>query len=99
MKKFFFALMCAIVLVGCSAGSQDPRNKSLEECDNTTYRCWELVTTYMGYSSSSYIWATEYIVVASIQTAYAYVPSGTKYTYKPNAAKDAESCEAQNPEE
>lgn len=101
MKKLFFVLVCAMALMSCNMGSQDPRNKNLEECDNVTYRCWEMTTTasLLGVKATetSYVWCTEYMIVATIQEAYKYsMGVNMKITYKVNPADTEEACEAQN---
>ena len=93
MKKLMFALMCVFAMTLASCGGNDPSIKNLDDCDNTVYRCYELIYTFSGVSSSAFIWCTEWQIVATLQESQKYVSMG-KYTYKeaPQAG-DEDACE------
>lgn len=100
MKKFFMALMCvaAIVLTGCK---KDVMSVDPASCDNTVEKCWEMTVTgrVLGISSTvtSYVWATERVVVTVCQEAVkTYKATGMtslKVTYKAAPYKTEEACD------
>ena len=71
--------------------------------DNTKEQCWEITTSMyilgMDVSSVSYVWGTEFIVVANVEyTLYtcAQTGFGGNCSYKVSTINDQESCEDAN---
>ena len=102
MKKLFYALMVLVsVTMFTACGGNDPKDP--KDLDNTTWCCWELTAKWNGQTEVSYVWATEYIMGVSVETAKkeAEKQGITNYsvTYKKNNAKDEDACDALNPDE
>ena len=92
MKKFILSavvLATALLFTSCEKSIQ---NIDPSKLDNTTFKCWKVTMKVHGVTVTDYMWATERILVESLQAEQKY--AGINSTYAPTSKNEKQCTEA-----
>ena len=99
MKKLFYSMLCIVAVTMFTAcKGNNPDEIDLNNLDKTVEKCWKVTVTLNGVSEETYIWGTEFVVVAALKEAQSLSPVKYTFRYSEASPKDEESCDRLNPD-